>query len=156
MTKTREATPSHTWILVANAARALILETEPTRKHRRWQIVQSFEHPESREHVAELESDRPGLTMQGGTERRAALEHTSPKETEARHFAAEIARTLTEGRRTARFDALVLTAAPRFLGLLRAELPESVTERVRTTLDKDYTHLAPEQLQAQLGEFVGL
>lgn len=61
-----------------------------------------------------------------------------------------------EGRRTARFDTLVLTAAPRFLGLLRAELPESVTERITTTLDKDYTHLDPELIQAQLGEYVGL
>lgn len=148
--------PTHTWVLAANAGRAVIMSTEPARKHRRWHLVQSFEHPESREMNAELETDRPGRTMQGGTERHAGLEHTSPKETEARRFAHELAAALLEGRRTAQFDQLVLTAAPRFLGLLRAELAPQVLECVTTSVDKDYTHLSPDQLQDQLAGFVGV
>ena len=58
----------------------------------------------------------------------------------ARAFARRVAGRLAEALRQKRYDALRIVAAPRFLGLLRAELDAAVRAAVVAELDKDLIH----------------
>ena len=157
MTQSSGSSHTHTWILAANAARAVVMDTETARKMRRWHLVETLVHPESREHGMDLGTDRPGvMLMSASSGRRSALEHTPIKETEARHFAAEVATYLDRAHTEGRYGRLVLSAGPHFLGMLREHLSPAVTGALQATVDRDYTHLDPEQLHAQLVEFVGV
>ncbi len=61
---------------------------------------------------------------------------------EAQLFARRVAKLLEEARNRQRFDELVVIAPPRFLGLLRKALPQSVCSVVTRELDKDYRQLS--------------
>ena len=145
----RKDTHSNTWIVVANSARAVVLRTEPARKHRRWHVVSTLAHGESREHGIDLETDKAGEVMHFGTGR-SALEHTPVKETEAKKFAGELSQMLEAAHNADSFDRVVLAASPLFLGYLRAALTPGVEPCVTGSMDKDYTHLPPAGIQEQL------
>jgi protein required for attachment to host cells len=69
---------------------------------------------------------------------------------EAERFARRVATTLTERRQQRRFNRLRIVAAPRFLGLLRAQLDATVTDTLADDLDKDLTHLNTTELTRRL------
>lgn len=125
-----------TWIVVAESARARILATlEAGGKLRE---LADLSHPESRLHDRELSSDLPGRAFDSHGEGRHGMEPaTTPREQEVRTFAAEIARYLERGRHEGSYEALVLVAPPRFLGLLRAELSDACRNLVVGELDKN-------------------
>ena len=49
-----------------------------------------------------------------------------------------------------RFKNLVLSASPEFLGVLRKLLSQQLQQAIVFELNKDYTHMPPDQLQAQI------
>lgn len=75
---------------------------------------------------------------------------TDPREVEGQKFAREIAHELATARVDQRFDELVVSAPPQFLGLLRAELDEHVRGRVKRWLDKDLTKLPPGDIESHV------
>jgi protein required for attachment to host cells len=124
-----------TWIVLADRTRAAI------RRQRKlggpFELVQELEHAASRLMDRELGTDRPGRTIDGSGTRRHALEaHESPHEHEAKVFAREIAAQLAAARTSRRYDALVLVAEPRFLGMLRDALDHATRQRVRAEIPK--------------------
>jgi protein required for attachment to host cells len=87
----------------------------------------------------ELETDRPGRRF-GGTDgsRHAVGGERSTHEHESEQFARQVARTLDVARTRHEFDRLVLIAAPRMLGLLRAALPAPCRSVVAAEVAKDF------------------
>lgn len=71
---------------------------------------------------------------------------------EAQLFARRVAKMLEDARNKQRFDELVVIAPPRFLGLLRKALPQSVCNVVTHELDKDYRQLGNNDLQQRLAD----
>ena len=69
---------------------------------------------------------------------------------EAQLFARRVAKLLEEARNRQRFDELVVIAPPRFLGLLRKALPQSVCSVVTRELDKDYRQLSNNDVQQRM------
>ena len=143
---------TRTWIVLADAATARVYEPQADRRD--WKLVAELTHPQARAKESELGRDKPGRVKQS-TGSRAAMEPTTPrKEVELEKFAREIAKALDDALVRKAFDRLVLVAPPAFVGVLRETLPERVTARIATTLEKDYLHLDPrevrERLQAQL------
>jgi protein required for attachment to host cells len=142
-----------TWILLADAGTARLYQTNKGISD--WTVVREFSHPESRQHAAELVSDKPGRVRQTASGARAALEpHTPLKKKEVEKFARELAAALEEGLNKEAFERLILVTPPAFLGVLRELLHHSVRERITHTVEKDYLHMdAPElkeRLQKQL------
>ncbi|HYO95106.1 MAG TPA: host attachment protein [Polyangiaceae bacterium] len=113
-----------TWILVGDGSHARLFQaSEPLEP---WQILRKLEREHSREKTdgAQSHEDRG--------------EHG---------FARQLVGELEAGRQSGTFAELVLVAPPKFLGQLRAELEPSLKACVVKSLDKDYTHMAPDELQ---------
>ena len=142
-----------TWIVLAESARARIFTlTEPGAKLRE---RTTLSHPESRLHDRELTSDLPGRTFDSHGQGRHAMEQRhDPKSHEAEMFAADIAREIERARRDEGFDALVLVAPPKFLGLLRAQLDEGVLELVVAEIGKNLVESDVKTLERRLPELV--
>ncbi|WP_066740815.1 host attachment protein [Cupriavidus sp. D384] len=71
---------------------------------------------------------------------------------EAQLFARRVAKMLEDARNKQRFDELVVIAPPRFLGLLRKALPQSVGDTVTRELGKDYCQLPDQDLQQRMAD----
>lgn len=71
---------------------------------------------------------------------------------EAQLFSRRVAKHLEDARAKQRFDELVVIAPPRFLGLLRKALPQSVCDAVTKEIDKDYCQLGNNDLQQRLAD----
>jgi protein required for attachment to host cells len=139
-----------TWILIADASRARLFSTAG--KQQPWSLVREFSHPESAAKVSDIMADKAGRVQQrvaSGT--RSGMEApTSPKETEARRFAHELATELQRSHGRNSYARLVLVAPPQFLGLLRAELSAPVMKCVVSTVDKDLTQVNDRELPQRL------
>ncbi|MCW8828411.1 MAG: host attachment protein [Gammaproteobacteria bacterium] len=138
-----------TWLLVGNASRARLFETQA--RPRTLKLLKEYLHPPSREKGEELASDRPGhfqAEARGmeGTTHGAFNEPTNPKDFEHDRFALELAKELNDGRTQNRFGNLMIVASPHFHGLLNQHLNEHVAKMVSSHINKDYTDLNEEKL----------
>ncbi|MEJ2530312.1 MAG: host attachment protein [Halioglobus sp.] len=127
------------WILVADSAHARLYL-----RGRRWdqlEQLEEHEHPEGRAHEGDLVSDHGASVIQRGGQgqRRSSQPEVSATEHEAQVFARELAERLSKGRVGQEMDALVLVAAPHFLGLLRTMLDDQTRKCVIHEIDKDVT-----------------
>jgi protein required for attachment to host cells len=148
-----------TWVLVCDASRAqLFEETSPGRHYR---TVASFTHPEGRARVSELMADAQGRKPVGGSRgvdtrpggfhgRPGAEPDTDPKRVEAQKFARQLAGLLKKGLDDRAYEALVLVAPGKFLGLVKATLDEQVRGRVEATVDRDLTKLETHEIERRL------
>ncbi len=144
-------------IVVADQAEARFYDTESADPHLR--ASGHLSDPEARLHERDLVSDRPGRVFdhaapQGG--RRGAVAHhatggerTAHRRT-AESFARRIALELQSAHRQGQFDRVVLMADPRFLGMLRQELPEQLERCVVAQVPKDLVHQGEDEVRAHL------
>lgn len=142
-----------TWFVLADSARARIFTlTEPGAK-----LLErmTLSHPESRMHERELTRDRPGRAFDSHGQGRHGMEQRhDPKEHQARTFAADIAREIERVRRDEPFDALVLAAPPKFLGLLRSELNQGLHQLIVAEIGKNLVESDVKTLERQLPNLV--
>ena len=144
-----------TWILVADGARARIFANAGPGKGLQPAIDQDFAaelHP-SREIV----SDRPGRVKESASSTRHAMEarvdwHRFEKE----KFAKSMAKLLDEAAERGAFGRLVLVAPPRTLGDLRGALNARTRALVAGEIDKDLTHVTPQELPDHLYKVLAL
>lgn len=142
-----------TWLLVGNASRARLYETQARPKT--LTLLKEYLHPPSREKGDDLASDRPGhyqteVTGMEGTTHGAFNEPVSPKEFEHTRFAMELAKELNAGRTQNNFNNLMIVASPHFHGLLNQHMNTHVSKMVSTHLNKDYTELDENELIKRL------
>ncbi len=130
-----------TRVIVADNARARIFASHSVIN--RLEETEGFTHPEAHRSNRELVGDSSGKSVdQHGTLDPA----TSAKEQEARGFAKMLARHLQELHNQQHFEQLILVAPPRFLGMLRKELPGPLGQLVTQSIDKDLTTASAEEL----------
>jgi protein required for attachment to host cells len=143
MQNSRQSTQHETWVVVADSSRARFMVREGQRLLREFEVLVA---PDNRLDEHDQVSDRPGRieTASGGIHslgsRNAARQHAFDT------FARRVAGRIEEGRKSGVLERLVLVAAPRFLGRLRAHLSEQSAALVTVTVDKALTQLAPERL----------
>ncbi|MFY0990762.1 host attachment protein [Halomonas sp. C05BenzN] len=138
-----------TWVVIADQTRARIFAMP--RPRAALEELDDLVNPEGRLHDQDLNSDRPGRAFDSkGLGRHAMGKHHSPKEQEAIRFAHAIGEHLAEGLQRGDFGQLVVSAPPRFLGLLREALPEGVVNRIVLDLDKDLVGLSAGDVGAYL------
>lgn len=145
---------STTWILVSNASLGRIFINKGPNKG--LEMVEEFEHPQSREKNANLVSDRPGHNPGAGNGHGSFVPATMPKEHEADVFALELARVLDAGRVGNKFARLVLVAPPAFLGQLNRRMSDTLKSLVTDRLEKDYTRATDKELAQYLAACVCL
>jgi protein required for attachment to host cells len=139
------------WVVVASSTVARLFAAESAAGP--LEELEEMVHPEGRLHERELVSDLPGRTFDStGAGRHAKAAGVAPKEQETVNFAIQVAERLEAARTEGRFDALVLVAAPRFLGLLRGRLSPPTRERVILELDQNLVHLDGREIREHLPE----
>jgi protein required for attachment to host cells len=140
------------WYVVANAARARVLERTDAKDD--WADVADLVHPASRTPAAVLTADRSGHVEGAGhgTGGAAYRPHTEPRQHEHEQFAREIAALVDAAIADGRCDGLVVVASNPFLGVLRHQLDERASRLVRATVAHDWTLLPDAELVAKLRE----
>jgi protein required for attachment to host cells len=70
----------------------------------------------------------------------------SPHEAEADKFARELGAYLDQAAGSGQYDALIIAAPPRFLGLVKGVLSPRTSDSIRATLAKDYATMPAEKI----------
>jgi protein required for attachment to host cells len=149
-----------TWILIADGARARLLEQD--RKSRHFNPTSEQEFFGSRAQSREIASDDRGRTFdsagrgQTGVARgRHAMEPpTDPQRYAEYAFARDLADHLEKAANQHRFEHLVLVAAPKALGDLRGLLHKTVQSKIVAEVDKDLTNIPTRDLARHLDEYL--
>jgi protein required for attachment to host cells len=141
---------NNVWILVCNAARARIFETDGAGAA--WSMVEVFGNPAGREGDEELVRDRAGSKSPpgGSVHHNALASKTSPKEVAEDKFVRTVVDALAGRLASSPFEHLVLVAPPHVLGLLRDGLPAQLTKRLLATVVGDFEHLDAASLATKL------
>ena len=138
-----------TWILVANASRARIVENHGV--GRGIVAVEGTEFSNDVTHGRDVYADRPGRVHDSAGPGRHAMEPpTAAKEQSVAVFSRSLAAYLQDHLRRGTYDRLILIAEPSFLGHLRASLAKPVVSVVHAELAKDLTRETDEGLASQL------
>lgn len=142
-----------TWILVADGARARIVEHDGPGSGLKPAL--SHEFAASHAPTRDFGADKPGRGMgrDGGSTH--AKEPKVDWHTFEKHlFAAEMAKELEAAHNKREFDELVLVAPPETLGALRLGLGSHAKDFVTAEVGKDLTHLSLHQLGVHLEDVV--
>lgn len=140
---------TRTWILIADGARARILEG--TGKGREFHPLPSFDLSNETPPSRELGSDRPGRVVESHGAARHAVEprhdlHRSLETLFAHQLADILDRRLSDGS----FDRLVVVAPPAMLGDLRKSLSGPLREKVVAEIAKDLTKVPNHEIMRHL------
>lgn len=144
-----------TWIIIADGSRARVFLNEgpgsglaPALNH----VLVADNRPSG-----DISSDRPGRTFDSvGAGRHAMPPTTDPHRHAQSSFAHDIANVLEENRNKQVFERLIIVAAPKMLGDLRAVLGDQTRKLIKAELAKDLTKLAVHDLNAHLSELIKL
>ena len=127
-----------TWILVANAHRARVLEQHGS--HNLLTELSDFVHPKSRAssqgNISGDVGKGHGRTAHHGTQFEP---HTEPQDKERLEFARELASYLNEAAHGRSYSQLILIATSPMLGTLRPLLNHAASEMVKRTVSSDLT-----------------
>ena len=126
------------WIVVADAAAARFFERTADGRLKR---VGATYHDASRMHEGDLRTGgKGGVDDSAGAGHHEADPQVRTSEKHADIFAKELAKKLKSDHNDKKFDALVLAAAPQFLGHLRDKLDDTVSATIVDSIDEDWTN----------------
>ena len=131
--------PVKTWIVLADGARARVLLNGGPNKG--LSEVLTAQSETARLAGRDLMADGQGRVFDSAGQGRHAVEpKTDAKTIEEEKFLRDVVRILERGAQDGEYDRLVLCAAPRALGELRALLPKAVQDKIAAELPKDLTN----------------
>jgi protein required for attachment to host cells len=136
------------WVVVCDGAKALIFENagDPDLLNLLTRETMAAANPSTAEQGAE----RPGRVHQRFGPKRSAVEQTDWHDEAERAFLKELAARLDRAVADGETNAIVLVAAPRALGMLRAELTPRVDKTVKHAIAKDYTGMPVDRIEKHL------
>jgi len=136
------------WIVVCDGGKSLILENTGS------PVAVKLVNKEVREHEGalthEIGSDQPGRVYQSTGSARSAVEQTDWHDEAERDFLASLARRLDAAIAAGEAKDLVIIAAPRALGMLRAAYSPAIRQALRGELDKDYVKTPIQEIERLL------
>lgn len=165
---------SETWIIVADSSRARILSPADEEPKALDEIIHyvgragyagpektsvppfneiaDLVHPASQLKPQELETDRGGRVKGPGANEPYDSRHVDFDHQRAEEFAREIVDYLMKAHQKQLYDELVLVAPPKFLGVLRKQLPQTLRDLVADEIDREYTLLSAQRIQQRLAK----
>ena len=143
------------WILIADGARARVLET--TGGASGLSEVPGLDLRADHRSSHEIRSDEPSRSYESvGAARHAVEPRTDPHRELKRTFAHQLAAMLDERFARHEFDRLVLVAPPQMLGDLRNAISHSVRVKIAAELAMDLFKVPDSELGAHLKGLVRL
>lgn len=147
--------PIRTWILIADGARARVVENLGPGKGVSEVTGMEFSQPAERNR--DIMADRPGRSFESADNSRHSMEPPSdPKRLAEADFVAGLASMLDEKLKAGAFDRLVLVAAPQALGDIRKAISGQLADTVYGELAKDLTKVPNNDLEKHLGEVMAV
>jgi protein required for attachment to host cells len=138
------------WYLLANRTDAVLYEDLPQAP---FSFVERFENKKGRLTEGQLDSDRPGTmnsSSSAGTIRHGMDSTFNKHETAAKLFAKRLADHLLREHRNQRYDELVISAEPHFLGYLRAAMAKEVRASVCFESHREYLEGSDQELRDEI------
>ena len=148
--------PVRTWILIADAGRARVLQNMGPGKGTTAVdgLASESALPSS---TNEIVADRQGRSFEStGSTRHPMEPRTDPREQMKRSYLEMLADQLDGKLQAGAFDRLVVVAPPQALGILRAAFSDRVKSAVSGELAKDLTKTPDHDLGAHLEDLVRL
>jgi len=144
------------WIVTANAGHAHFFSQEA--KSSALKKVGDIGNGKHSLRTSDTESDRIGQHAASSSNHSVGAPTQpsgyEPNQTPAQHqtelFARDVAQYLSENYQEGKFNKLVLTASPEFLGVLRPLLGGELTKILVNEINKDYTHCNAKELAGYL------
>ena len=141
-------------LLVADSGNARLLRITGSRGSEKLAEIVQMQLPAARQLKQELVADKTGRVFDRGragqgprsTARHGAASDFDPRSAEYERFAKRISRRLDVERRKALRVELVVIAAPRFLGVLRASISPATQRVVAREISKDLVRASDAQL----------
>lgn len=144
-----------TWILLVDFGHARAFENAGPNKG--LQEVQDFAFDAASKGHSKPGADQPGRTFDSAGEGRHSKEpHTDPVDVEHEEFMHLVAQKVSDVEKRGQFDRLILAAAPRALGILRAALPDPVKNKIVHELDKDLIKVPASELASHFEDVLPL
>lgn len=143
-----------TWILVADGARARIVENNGSGKG--LEPALGYDFAVNHSPARDKGTDRPGRDHGGGASRHAVESKVNWHNFEKHRFAGDMADFLEKADHDRVFDALVVVAPPEIMGALRKKMNSNVKGKVTAELGKDLTHLNLQDLGEHLKDIIRL
>jgi protein required for attachment to host cells len=136
------------WVVVADGARALILENVGDRLYPDLRTKEVYRQPDPK--TSEIGTDQPGRAFNSINGARSAVEQTDFHDLEERRFLTKLVERLDKAVVTGEVKSLVVVAPPRSLGVLRGAYSKNLREAVRTEIEKDYVKMPVDEIAKHL------
>ena len=142
-----------TWFVIADGQRARIVRRLRTPRVR---VEDVFPYQWINSELLSIDIDNEGLGR-GSAPADSATFHTiqpgpDPRRQLKQEFAVELADFLNRSAQARHFNRLVLIAAPKTLGDIRAALSELARSTIVAEIDKDLTHAPDDDLATRFAE----
>jgi protein required for attachment to host cells len=147
--------PRRTWILVADAGRARILERQGEGGRKELKTIEGATFSHELPKTSDVVRDRLPRTFESvGATRHAIGPDVDPHRKEKRNFANELADWLDAELVKKSFDRLVVVAPAQMMGDLRSALTPAVLERASTDAILDLTKVPDAEIASHLDDFL--
>ena len=129
--------PHNAVVLVADGRKMLFLRNQGDAANP--ELVVETAREQDNPSNGDQTTDRPGRTQSSVGAGRSGYEETDFHQLEEDRFAADAANLLKRRALTNDFETLVIVAPPKTLGELRKHYHKTVSDRLKTEIDKDLT-----------------
>lgn len=126
------------WVLICNGEKALFLRNDGDAEAPDLNVVRIQEQDNPKD--IDQSANRPGRMQGSPSGHKSAFDDTDWHELAKERFASDLADRLYKKAHSGAFDHIVIVAAAKTLGALRAELHQEVTRKVIAEIDKDLTN----------------
>lgn len=140
--------PNGAWVVVCDGRKALIFENRGTPAEIRLEMLEVRAHEDAKTH--EQGTDQPGRVRQSVGSARSSVEQTDWHDEAEREFLETLVKRLETSLAAREFEDLVIVAAPRALGVLRAAYSQAVRDALRGEIDKDYVRMPTDEIEKHL------
>ena len=136
------------WIVLADGEKALFLVNDGDEEFPNFNVVRKETQPNPP--TREQGTDSPGRFNDGPSVQRSAVDETDWHRFEKDRFAHDLSEILYSAAHRGEFQRLVLVAAPKVLGTLRAEMHEAVASRITAEVPKTLTNHPLDEVETLL------
>ncbi len=136
------------WVVVADGAKALILENTGDSKFPNLRMKETFEHNDAK--TSDMGTDKPGRSISSVGSARSAMEQTDWHDREEQRFLGRLAERLDRAVLGGEVKHLILVAPPRAIGVLRKAMSSHVREAIQAEFEKDYVKMPLDEIEKHL------
>jgi protein required for attachment to host cells len=136
------------WVVVADGAKALILENAGDAAALNLKTKEVREQPDPK--TREQGTDAPGRAVNSVDARRSAMEQTDWQEQNEERFLTALSKRLDAAVMAGEAKSLVLVAPPRALGVIRQAATPNLRKAVRAEIDKDFVKMPVHEIEKHL------